>query len=269
MEKSNNRRQIFVFAHLLGMVEPVYMGMLSSEYSRGKEIFSFGYSEGWLKSDYSQILDPDLHFYSGTQYLGAEKVNFGIFLDSSPDRWGRTLMKRRESVLAKIENRTEKTLNESDYLLGVFDGNRMGALRFKESFNGPFLNDNEKLATPPWTSLKELEMVSLKLEDDNVIENPEYWNWLNMLVNPGSSLGGARPKASVLDKENRLWIAKFPSQKDGKDIGGWEMVAYELAKNAGINISVSKAHKFSSKHHTFLTKRFDRASNGEIGRAHV
>jgi serine/threonine-protein kinase HipA len=263
MEKKNNRRQILVFAHLLEMVEPVYMGLLSSEYARGKEIFSFSYSEGWLKSDYSQILDPDLHFYSGTQYLGDEKVNFGIFLDSSPDRWGRILMKRRESVLAKIENRTEKSLKESDYLLGVFDGNRMGALRFKESFNGPFLNDNDKLATPPWTSLKELEIISLKLEDDNVIENPEYWNWLNMLVNPGSSLGGARPKATVLDKENRLWIAKFPSQNDGKDIGGWEMVAYELAKNAGINISVSKAQKFSSKHHTFLTKRFDRASNGE------
>jgi len=263
MENKNNRRDIYVFAHWINMSEPIYMGLLSTEFTRGKEIFSFKYSEEWLKSNFSQILDPDLQFYSGPQYISDEKPNFGIFLDSSPDRWGRLLMKRREAALARLEGRSEITLKESDYLLGVFDGHRMGALRFKETFEGPFLNDNKKFASPPWTSIRELEEISLKLEDDDVIDNSEYWKWLSMLVDPGSSLGGARPKASVVDNKKNLWIAKFPSQNDNKDIGGWEMVAHELAKNAGLNIAESMVQKFSSKYYTYLTKRFDRTDNGE------
>jgi serine/threonine-protein kinase HipA len=263
MENKNNRRYIYVFAQWVGMTEPIYMGLLTAEFTRGKEIFSFRYSDDWLRSTYSQILDPDLQFYSGAQYAGDEKSNFGVFLDSSPDRWGRLLMRRREAALAKSEGRSEKTLRETDYLLGVFDGHRMGAIRFKENYNGPFLNDNEKLASPPWTALRELEEISLKLENDSVINDPQYWKWLNMLVNPGSSLGGARPKASVMDSEKNLWIAKFPSQKDTKDIGGWEMVANELAINAGLNIAVSRVQKFSNRHYTFLTKRFDRTNKGE------
>ena len=181
------------------MKEPVLMGVLKAEFTRGKEIFSFRYSENWLKSSYSQILDPELQLYTGSQYAKDEKQNFGVFLDSSPDRWGRILMKRREAAMARSEKRPEKTLRESDYLLGVFDGYRMGAIRFKEDPDGPFLNDNKTLASPPWTSIRELEQISLKLEDDNANEDPEYLKWLNMLINPGSSLGGARPKASVLD----------------------------------------------------------------------
>lgn len=259
----NNRREIYVFAHWVGMIDPIYMGLLTAEYVRGKEIFSFNYSKEWLQSGYSQLLDPDLQFYSGTQYANDEKQNFGIFLDSSPDRWGRLLMRRRESALARRENRTERTLRETDYLLGVFDGNRMGALRFKETLEGSFLNDNKEFATPPWTSLRELEEISLKLEDDNATENPDYWKWLTMLVNPGSSIGGARPKASVLDTKGNLWIAKFPSKSDSKDIGGWEMVANELATNAGINVAKAKIQNFSNRHNTFLTQRFDRTPKGE------
>ncbi len=245
------------------MKEPEMMGVLNAEFARGKEIFSFSYSDNWLKSHYSQILDPELQFYSGSQYLRDEKQNFGVFLDSSPDRWGRILMKRREAAMARSDKRPERTLRESDYLLGVFDGHRMGALRFKEDPDGPFLNNNETLTSPPWTSIKELEQISLRLEDDNAIEDPEYLKWLNILINPGSSLGGARPKASVLDDKKNLWIAKFPSKSDNKDIGGWEMVANELARNAGLNVAVSKIQKFSSKYYTFLTRRFDRTVTGE------
>ena len=172
-------------------------------------------------------------------------------------------MKRREAALARTEGRTEKTLRESDYLLGVFDGHRMGAIRFKDDTEGPFLNNNEDYASPPRTSIKELEQISLRLEDDEAIEDPEYLKWLTMLVNPGSSLGGARPKASVVDDKKNLWIAKFPSKSDIKDIGGWEMVTNELARKAGLNVAVSKVQKFSSKYYTFLTKRFDRTNTGE------
>jgi len=263
METRNNHKNIFVFAHWTGMKEPVFMGELKAEYTRGKEIFSFSYSDSWLKSRYSQILDPELQLYSGSQYASDEKHNFGVFLDSSPDRWGRILMKRHEAALARSEFRIEKTLRESDYLLGVFDGHRMGALRFKENPEGTFLNNNEKVAFPPWTSIRELEQISLRLEDDEAIDDPEYFKWLMMLLNSGSSLGGARPKASVIDSKKNLWIAKFPSKSDNKDVGGWEMVANELAGNAGLNITDSKIQKYSSRYNTFLTKRFDRTTNGE------
>jgi len=248
------------------MTEPVLMGVLKAEAVRGKEIFSFCYSENWLKSRYSQILDPELQLYSGSQYAKDEKLSFGVFLDSSPDRWGRLLMKRREAAMARSEKRPERTLRESDFLLGVFDGHRTGAIRFKEVPDGPFLNDNETLASPHWTSIKELERISLKLEDDEAIDDPEYLKWLTILFNPGSSLGGARPKASVLDDKKNLWIAKFPSKSDIKDIGGWEMVTNELAQKAGINVAFSKIQKISGKHNTYLTKRFDRTNTG--GRIH-
>ncbi len=263
MGQRNDVRNIYVYAHWAGMKEPVLMGELKAEFARGKEIFSFSYAEDWLKSSFSQILDPELLFYSGSQYAGDEKSNFGVFLDSSPDRWGRILMKRREAATARYEGRTERTFRESDYLLGVFDGHRMGALRFKEDPDGPFLNNNETLVSPPWTSIRELEQISLRLEDEDITDDPEYLKWLTMLVNPGSSLGGARPKASVLDDKKNLWIAKFPSKTDIKDIGGWEMVANELARNAGLNVAISQIQKFSSRFYTFLTKRFDRTDAGE------
>jgi serine/threonine-protein kinase HipA len=263
METRSNNKDIYVYAHWTGMKEPVFMGVLKAEFTRGKEIFSYSYSDDWLKSRYSQILDPELQLYSGSQYAKDEKQNFGVFLDSSPDRWGRILMKRREAAIARSENRPVKTLRESDYLLGVFDGHRMGAIRFKDDPDGQYLNDNKTLASPPWTSIRELEQISLRLENDNASEDPDYLKWLNMLINPGSSLGGARPKASVLDDKKNLWIAKFPSKSDTKDIGGWEMVTNELARSAGLNVAVSKIQKFSSKYYTFLTKRFDRTDTGE------
>lgn len=259
----NNLRKIYVYAHWTGLREPVLMGELRAELVRGKEIFSFSYDNDWLRERSSQNLDPQLFLFSGAQYSSDENQNFGVFLDSSPDRWGRMLMKRREAALARSEKRAEMTLRESDFLLGVFDGHRLGALRYKENPEGPFLNNNEEYAAPPWTSLKELEQISLRLEEEDAIDDPDYTKWLTMLVNPGSSLGGARPKASVLDKANTLWIAKFPGKSDTKDIGGWEMVANELARSAGINMAQSMVRNFSGSHHTFLTKRFDRTDIGE------
>jgi len=258
MGKKNQRQEILVFADWLDIKEPMLMGRLYSEIVRGKEIFSFQYTNEWLNSKYAQIIDPDLQLYKGTQYLDDKKSNFGIFLDSSPDRWGRLLMRRREAVLARLEKRPEKILFESDYLLGVFDEYRMGGLRFKAIIDGPFLNDNREFATPPWTSLNELEQASLKIESDDIIDDPEYLKWLNMLIAPGSSLGGARPKASICDESNNLWIAKFPSISDEKDIGGWEIVVHDLAVESGLNVADAMVEKYSNKYHTFLTKRFDR-----------
>lgn len=263
MAKQNNKRTVYVYANWQEIGEPILMGELYSERLKGKEIFSFEYDKDWLASGYAQLLDPELQMYTGLQHLGGDQKNFGLFLDSSPDRWGRLLMRRREAAMARKEERAEQNLFETDYLLGVFDGHRMGALRFKLDKDGPFLNDNRELASPPWTSLRELEQISLKLEQDDIIEDPEYLKWLSMLIAPGASLGGARPKASIVGRDESLWIAKFPSRNDEGDIGGWEMVTYELAIEAGITMAESKAQKFSSNYYTFLTKRFDRTTDGQ------
>nr|WP_320118462.1 HipA domain-containing protein [uncultured Marinifilum sp.] len=259
-----SKRQIYVYANWVKLNEPLLMGILTSERLRGKEVFHFEYDTIWLQSPHAQSLDPDLQLYSGPQYLQDDnKSNFGIFLDSSPDRWGRILMHRREAALARIENRPANKLFETDYLLGVYDKHRMGAIRFKESIKGEFLNANSELATPPWTSIQELEKISLRLEEDNIVDDPEYIKWLNMLVAPGSSLGGARPKAGILDNNKHPWIAKFPSKNDSYNIGAWEMITNILAQKAGLNIAEGMAKKFSNNHHTFLSKRFDRTDNGE------
>ena len=258
-----NRREIQVFADWAGLGGPALMGYLYADRIRGKEVFSFEYAKEWLANGFSQVLDPDLQYYSGPQYLREEKPNFGLFMDSSPDRWGRLLMSRREALLARKEKRRENPLYETDFLLGVFDGHRMGGLRFKEAGDGPFLNDNKEFASPPWTSLRELEYASLQLEKDDSSQDPKYARWLAMLVAPGSSLGGARPKAGVLDNFQQPWIAKYPSRRDDKDMGAWEMVAHDLAKAAGINMATGMILKFSGEAHTYLTRRFDRTNAGD------
>ncbi|ALJ04907.1 toxin HipA [Pseudalgibacter alginicilyticus] len=256
------RKEIFVYAHWSGIEVPFLMGSLYATLSRGKEIFSFEYDKGWLQSDYAQIIDPDLQLFEGAQYLNNEKSNFGIFLDSSPDRWGRVLMIRKEAAKARKENRRAKTLMESDYLLGVYDTNRMGGLRFKTAQDGAFLDDDEAMAAPPFAALRDLEFASLQLEKEDAPDNPEYLKWLNMLMAPGSSLGGARPKANIQDTDGSLWIAKFPSQNDQQDMGAWEMLAYRLAIQSGIEMAPSRVQKFSHHQYTFLTQRFDRKIDG-------
>ncbi len=237
---------------------PIPMGVLHSEVLRGKEVFSFENDSEWLKHKEFRALDPDLAQFAGKQYLPADKSNFGLFLDSAPDRWGRMLMRRREAIEARRQGRLPRVLTEADYLLGVYDGNRMGALRFKASPDGAFLDDRRELATPPWASIRDLEYASLQLEREELQEDAEYARWLDMLIAPGSSLGGARPKANIRDHDGNLWIAKFPSGHDTKDMGAWEAVTAELARHCGIEMSECRAQRFSGRQHTFLTERFDR-----------
>ena len=254
----SQQKQIEVWADWQTLPEPRIIGLLSVHISRGKEIFSFTYETSWLKSPHVFAIDPALKLYPGKQYLAVDKPNFGAFLDSSPDRWGRSLIERREALIARKEKRSVKKCFETDFLLGVFDLHRMGGLRFKYN-EGPFLDDNKEHATPPWSSLRELEAISLKLEDGNMVNNPEYSKWLGMLFAPGSSLGGARPKATVLDHDGHLWIAKFPSKNDTHDVGAWEYIVSELAKKCGIQVPETQVIKVGNKYHTFLSKRFDRS----------
>lgn len=252
---------ILVYADWSSPEPPGLMGTLTASRIRGHEIFAFEYDRGWLNRAEALFLDPQLGHYAGRQYAPEAKVSFGIFLDSSPDRWGRLLMRRRESYRARQESREERTLLESDYLLGVFDGHRMGALRFKLDPDGEFLNNEKHLASPPWTSLRDLEHASMQLEREDAILDPEYAGWLSLLVDPGSSLGGARPKASVLDEQGNLWIAKFPGSADTKNVGAWEMVLHQLAGQCGITVPESRLMRLSGRHHTYLTRRFDRTTD--------
>ncbi|SFE97616.1 serine/threonine-protein kinase HipA [Chitinophaga sp. CF118] len=256
-------KNIWVYADWVDLKGARLMGQLKIEPVRGKDVFSFHYEKSWLDSGYALTIDPDLGLFTGPQYIRDEKVNFGIFTDSSPDRWGKLLMKRREALLARQENRKSKVLLESDYLMGVFDLYRMGGIRYKLDPDGPFVDDNAGMAAPPLTSLRTLEAASLELEKDDSIDSPKYGEWMNLLLAPGSSLGGARPKASVIDAKGHLWIAKFPSHTDDTDIGAWEAVVNNLAISAGINVSKGRAERFTTRQHTYLTKRFDRADNGE------
>jgi serine/threonine-protein kinase HipA len=252
---------ILVYADWGELKQSTLMGTLSVSHTKGREVFSFTYFKEWINNGSAQNLDPDLQLFSGPQYLSGKKKNFGIFLDSSPDRWGRVLMDRREAVFAKKENRKIRNLFEEDYLLGVYDSHRMGALRFKQEMNGPFLNDNMGLASPPWTSLRELEFASLQLEN-NELKDEDLIKWISLLLAPGASLGGARPKASVTGPDETLWIAKFPSEKDKIDVGAWEMVAAEMARALKIRTPNSMIKKFNNEHHTFLSRRFDRHIDG-------
>lgn len=258
---ASNKTDIYVYAHWLGMPEPQIIGILSAQQAKGKKAFSFEYDIEWLKSKQKFLLDPDIQLYGGPQYPN-QKENFGIFLDSMPDTWGRTLMKRRAAQRAKENKEKTPTLYDIDFLLGVYDESRMGALRFKTNPNGEFLDNNKTASTPPWSSIRELQNAAYIFENDS--ENEEINRWLSVLMAPGSSLGGARPKANILDNDKSLWIAKFPSKTDTIDKAAWEFLAYKLAIQAGIDMASCRIERILGNHNTFFTKRFDRDKEERI-----
>lgn len=252
---------IYVYADWESLRGPKLIGTLSAHLAKGKKAFSFEYDKAWLKTGNRTLLDPDIAFFMGPQYPDA-KTNFGIFLDSMPDTWGRTLMKRREVERARKNKTKVKKLYDIDFLLGVYDASRMGALRFKTELEGDFLDKDEFNPTPPWSSLGTLQEAVDQLENED--KKQSVSKWLAKLVAPGSSLGGARPKSNILDINGDLWIAKFPSKQDTINKAAWEYLAYQLAVKAKVEMSISKIEKFKGRFHTFLTKRFDRIKDKRI-----
>lgn len=257
---SANQKTIYVYDDF-SQEEPILLGMLYVNVIKGGETYSFEYSNGWLKQmKLSVSLDPELMPYGGRQFPNGKNI-FGIFADASPDRWGRVLMNKRERIRAQKEARKPHKLYDSDYLLGVYDATRMGGIRFKLDPNGPFLSDDRETQVPPWATLRTLEEASRNFEND---ESGLSEKWLNQLIKPGSPLGGARPKATVVDTMGQLWIAKFPSKNDENDTGAWEMVTHDLAKLCGLNVPDAKLEKFSKIGSTYLVKRFDRNEKKRI-----
>ena len=255
--------KLFVFGDFNWLHEPDLIGELCYEKLRGSDSYAFKFDNNWLNVHAGIKLSDDINNYPGLQYTQPGNDIFGCFSDALPDRWGRTLLKRREQLQAEEEKRPPRNLSSFDYLVGIDDFSRMGGLRFKTELNGEFINVSSSLKIPPLAEIRELVYASQeveKCEEEDIL--PEK-KWIAQLIQPGTSLGGARPKAGVLDEEGKLCIAKFPSRKDDYDAGLWEHFSHLLAKNAGIQVAETRVLGGLGKYHTLLSKRFDRTDDGK------
>ncbi len=255
--------KLLVYADFDWLKEIELVGELSYESLRGSDSYGFKYDDNWLKKYGNLFLSDDLNNYPGQQYTQPGKDIFVCFSDALPDRWGRTLLNRREQVLANEEKRPIRRLTSFDYLKGIDDSSRMGGFRFKMKPEGDFINYSNTLRIPPLTNIRELITACSEIEkseEDNQLPDKK---WLMQLVQPGSSLGGARPKASIVDNDKVLFIAKFPSRKDDYDVGLWEHFSHLLSKKAGINSASTQIIPTNDKYHTLLSRRFDRTENGK------
>lgn len=254
--------KLFVFGDFNWLQEPEFIGELCYEKLRGSDSYAFKFDNDWLNLHAGIKLSEDINNYPGMQYTLPGNDIFGCFSDALPDRWGRTLLKRREQLQAEEEQRAPRNLSSFDYLVGIDDFSRMGGFRFKKEKDGGFINVSPSLKIPPLTEIRELIYASQeieKCEEEDVM--PEK-KWIAQLIQPGTSLGGARPKAGVLDEEGRLCIAKFPSRNDDYDAGLWEHFSHLLALQAGIHVAETRLWGGLGKYHTLLSKRFDRTDEG-------
>ncbi len=255
-------RKIYVYADFDWLKTAVLVGELGYESLRGTDSYSFCYDHNWLRQYSDLYLSADINNYTGLQFTQPDRDIFGCFGDALPDRWGRLLLNRREQIRAQEEKRPVRKLSSYDYLLGIDDYSRMGGFRFKESPDGEFINCDATLRIPPLTDIRVLVAASMeveKSEERNLLPDKK---WLLQLVHPGTSLGGARPKAGVLNEEGELCVAKFPSRNDEYDIGLWEHLSHLLAKEAGVEAAETRAITAGEKYHTLLSKRFDRTTDG-------
>lgn len=254
--------KLFVFGDFNWLQDPEFIGELCYEKLRGSDSYAFKFDNDWLNLHAGIKLSEDINNYPGMQYTLPGNDIFGCFSDALPDRWGRTLLKRREQLQAEEEQRAPRNLSSFDYLVGIDDFSRMGGFRFKKEKDGGVINVSPSLKIPPLTEIRELIYASQeieKCEEEDVM--PEK-KWIAQLIQPGTSLGGARPKAGVLDEEGRLCIAKFPSRNDDYDAGLWEHFSHLLALQAGIHVAETRLWGGLGKYHTLLSKRFDRTDEG-------
>lgn len=255
--------RLLVFADFDWLDKPELAGELCYEKLRGSESYAFRFDDNWLKFHAGIKLSEDINNYPGLQYTQPGNDIFGCFSDALPDRWGRTLLKRREQIQASEEKRAVRNLSSFDYLMGIDDFSRMGGFRLKRELDGDFINVSPSLKIPPLTELRQLVLASQEVEKSEENDVLPEKKWIAQLIQPGTSLGGARPKAGVLDDSGNLCIAKFPSRKDDYDTGLWEHFSHLLARKAGIYAAQTKVLGGLGKYHTLLSKRFDRTDEGK------
>lgn len=255
-------RTLFVYADFYWLDEPMLIGELGYESLRGSDSYSFKYDSRWLQQYGGLFLSADINNYPGRQYTQSGRDVFGCFSDALPDRWGRLLLNRREQILAAEERRPVRKLSSFDYLMGIDDYSRMGGFRFKEALDGAFINCEKSLRIPPLTDIRALATASMEIEKSEELNQLPEKKWLLQLVQPGTSLGGARPKAGVMNDEGQLCVAKFPSRNDDYDVGLWEYLSHLLAKECGIVAADTSVIETGEKYHALLSKRFDRTADG-------
>lgn len=240
------------------VTEPTRVGWLLRDTGRRGEVIRFEYDAAWLGLPHAFAIEPLLPLHAGPFHAEDATQPMGIFQDCSPDRWGKLLMDRREAIEAREQERPLRALRAWDYLAGVDDGTRMGALRLRDPESGAYAASLQPSA-PPMTSLRELEAAARLVEQG---AGEQLDKRVRQLLVPGGSLGGARPKASFADERGEPWLAKFPSTEDRIDVGLWEFVAYRLSIEAGIDMPEARLLSLSDHGHTFAVRRFDRMRSG-------
>ena len=255
-------KKITVYADFDFLSAPQEIGILGYEHVRGKDHFVFEYSREWLKQYGGILLSGDLMNVPSLQYPRGNDNVFGFVKDSFPDRWGRLLLDRRERLTAQSEGRPTRMLTNYDYLIGIEDFTRMGGIRYKEEDGADYINASDKYLVPPIESLSALCEACHEIEvAEERNELPEQ-RWLDQLIDPGSSLGGARPKANVIDTDGTLYVAKFPSKKDLENTELIEHFSHQLAAKAGIHVAKTRTIRISKDRDLLLSERFDRTRDG-------
>ena len=255
-------KTLYVYADFDWLNTPMLVGELGYESLRGSDSYAFKFDDEWLRHYGNLFLSADINNYPGQQYTQPGRDIFGCFSDALPDRWGRLLLNRREQILATEERRPVRKLSSFDYLIGIDDFSRMGGFRFKTIPDGAFINCDSHLRIPPLTDLRSLVAASMEIEKSEEQNRLPEKKWIQQLVHPGSSLGGARPKAGVRDAEGCLYVAKFPSRNDDYDVSLWEHLSHLLAKKAGVIAAETSVIPTGDKYHALLSKRFDRTADG-------
>ena len=243
---SSERQELVVVldAPELGPARPV--GVLTRWPGQALSV-GFTYARSWLQSGQSFPIDPYLPLVEHTTTIGQRRLP-GVFSDTAPDAWGELLLRRQAG----------HELDAWGYLVGVADLTRMGALRLRRGIDGPFVSDDSP-AVPPMAQLRELQAAARRFEKD---PDAEIDAGVAQLLAPGSSLGGARPKANFVDPEGHLWIAKFPAISDRRDIGAWEHIYVRLASVCGIGVPETRLLSIGERARTFVSRRFDRSREG-------
>lgn len=219
-------KALYVYADFDWLKAPELVGRLGYESLRGSDSYCFEYDHDWLKKHSDINLSDDLNSYPGQQYTIPGRDIFCCFADALPDRWGRMLLNRREQIQALAEGRAARRLSSFDYLTGIDDMTRMGGFRFKTSPDGEYINCNSIMQVPPLSDISSLIAASSEIERSDKSNELPSEKWLRQLVKPGSSLGGARPKACVTDDRHTIYVAKFPSRNDTYDVAMWEHVSH-------------------------------------------
>ena len=255
-------KRIIVYADFDFLTSPEEIGTLGYEHVRGKDHFVFEYSRQWLKQHGGILLSGDLMNVPSLQHPRGNDNVFGFVKDSFPDRWGRLLLDRRERLTAQSEGRPTRMLTNYDYLIGIEDFTRMGGIRYKEEDSDGYINASDKYLVPPIESLRALCDACHEIElAEERNELPEQ-RWLDQLIDPGTSLGGARPKANVVDTDGTLYVAKFPSKKDLENTELIEHFSHHLAAKAGIHVAKTRTIRISKDRDLLLSERFDRTKDG-------